>query len=74
MFRASPRFAHLPYPPDVRGDPMAARPITNSALEFRERRRKDDYGLGHAGELRRKAHDTVEKSYPIYGERGTGWA
>jgi hypothetical protein len=53
---------------------MAARPITNSALEFRERRRKDDYGLGHAGELRRKAHDTVEKSYPIYGERGTGWA
>eukprot|EP00740_Mantoniella_antarctica_P003812 CAMPEP_0181353042 /NCGR_PEP_ID=MMETSP1106-20121128/2627_1 /TAXON_ID=81844 /ORGANISM="Mantoniella antarctica, Strain SL-175" /LENGTH=529 /DNA_ID=CAMNT_0023465633 /DNA_START=139 /DNA_END=1724 /DNA_ORIENTATION=+ len=52
---------------DVRGDPMAARPITNSALEFRERRRKDDYGLGHAGELRRKAHDTVEKSYPIYG-------
>ena len=32
-----------------------------------ERRRRQDYGLGAVGDLRRNAHDVVEKHYPIYG-------
>lgn len=56
-----------PYAKDAYGAPIAARPITNSALEFRERRRKEAYGLGHVGALRRHAHDVVEESYPMYG-------
>ena len=47
--------------------PIPARPITQAALEFRERRRKDQYGLGHVGELRRRARDVVDEDYPTFG-------
>eukprot|EP00227_Mantoniella_beaufortii_P017938 CAMPEP_0197599034 /NCGR_PEP_ID=MMETSP1326-20131121/30530_1 /TAXON_ID=1155430 /ORGANISM="Genus nov. species nov., Strain RCC2288" /LENGTH=239 /DNA_ID=CAMNT_0043165927 /DNA_START=190 /DNA_END=906 /DNA_ORIENTATION=- len=52
---------------DVNGELFAARPITNSALEFRERRRKGEFGIGHVGKLRGDANAAVEKTYPTYG-------
>ena len=46
---------------------MAARPLTQHATVFRERRRKGDYGLGHVGDARHAAKETVDERFPMYG-------